>query len=198
MADSSVIDALRQAMPHAAVTEAAAIDMPTAYVDREHIADACRFLRDEPSLQFALLAEVTAVDLLPAEPLFEVVYHLACIGEAFKVAAQAAPPRRLRLKVRIPRDDARLPTVTSIWPAAGWLEREVYDLFGIAFEGHPDLRRILMPEDWQGYPLRRDSPVQIRKEAAAWSPIQLTPEEFAASVRAQRERATQASSRTEP
>jgi NADH-quinone oxidoreductase subunit C len=205
MSNPHVLDALRQALPQAALTEAPSIDMPTLYVDRDHILDVCRRLRDDPSLQFALLAEVTAVDLIPAEPLFEVVYHVACIGEAYKTSAVgpgagrptsevlAAPPRRLRLKVRVPRAEASVPSVTSVWPAAGWLEREVFDLFGIAFEGHPDLRRILMPEDWQGYPLRRDYPVQIKKEAAAWSPIQLTAEQFAENIRAQREQAREAS-----
>jgi NADH-quinone oxidoreductase subunit C len=91
------------------------------------------------------------------------------------------------MKVRVPGDDAWVPSVVSIYPAAEWPEREVFDLFGIAFEGHPDLRRILMPDDWEGYPLRKDYPVQIRKDTQFWSPIQLSPEEFAENIRAQRE-----------
>jgi NADH-quinone oxidoreductase subunit C len=165
--------------------------MPTIYVDRERLLDAARTLKDDPALQFAFLADVTAADLLPASPRFEIIYHLASLGDAFRTAgaATSAPPRRLRMKVRLSADDARVPSVSSIYPTAGWPEREVFDLFGIAFDGHPDLRRILMPDDWEGYPLRKDAPVQIRKDTESWSPIQLSPEEFAESIRAQRERA---------
>ena len=76
--------------------------------------------------------------------------------------------------------------MSGLWPAANWLEREIYDLFGIVFTGHPDLRRILTADDWTGHPLRKDYPVQVRKDAASWSPMELTPEEFAANVRASR------------
>jgi len=179
MTDTSVLDALRQAVPAARLEAGTATDMPTMYVDREHLIEVCRTLRDTPTLRFALLVEVTSVDLLPAEPRYEVVYHLACLGEAYG----NAPARRLRLKVRVPGADPHVPTVTGIFPGAGWPEREAYDLMGIIFDGHSDLRRILTPDDWQGHPLRKDYPVQVRKDAAAWSPLQLTPEEFAANVR---------------
>jgi NADH:ubiquinone oxidoreductase subunit C len=134
-----------------------------------------------------LLVDATAVDYLPAEPRFEMVYHLACVGPAYAQASGAAPASRLRLKVRIPGADARLATVTSIWPAANWLEREVFDLFGLLFDGHPDLRRILMTDDWQGHPLRKDYPVQIRKETSSAMPLQMTPEQFAENIRAVRD-----------
>jgi NADH-quinone oxidoreductase subunit C len=180
-----ILDVLRGAVPDATLEARAAVDMPTIGVDREHILDVLRALRDQPELQFALLADVTAVDRLPAEPRFEIVYHLACLGEAFATGA-AAPLRRLRVKVPVPGDDPRIVSAVSVYPAANWLEREVFDLFGITFEHHPDLRRILTPEDWSGHPLRKDYPVQIRKTPQSWEPIQLSVEEFAENMRRQR------------
>jgi NADH-quinone oxidoreductase subunit C len=191
MSASPVIDTLRRAWPDAVLEEVASADMPTVYADREHLLGLLKTLRDDASLQFSLLVDVTAADYLPAEPRFEVVYHLACLGESYSTAgAPAAPLRRLRLKVRLSGGDARIPSIVSLYPGAGWPEREVFDLFGIAFEGHPDLRRILTPDGWEGYPLRKDYPVQVRKDTPAWSPVQLSPEEFAENVRAERESAT--------
>jgi NADH-quinone oxidoreductase subunit C len=187
MGASAVLDILKQTVPNAAVEELPSCDMPTIAADREHLVAVCEALRDRPELQFALLADLTAADRLPAEPRFEVVYHLACVGEAYAHADGAAPPRRLRLKVRVPADDRRLPSVTPVWAAAGWLEREVFDMFGLRFDGHGDLRRVLMPDDWEGHPLLKDYPVQIRKDAASGSPLQLSAEEFAANVRARLE-----------
>jgi NADH-quinone oxidoreductase subunit C len=83
-----------------------------------------------------------------------------------------------------------VPSVVPLYPTADWLEREVYDFFGVLFTDHPDLRRILMPEDWEGHPLRKDYPVQIRKTPQTWSPIQLSAEEFAEHIRSQRAQAT--------
>ena len=177
---ASLADVVRRAVPAAKIEPVASIDMPTVYVDREHIVEVCLALRDDPALQFAFLADVTAVDYLPAEPRFEAVYHMVSIG---------ASPKRLRVKVRVPGGDPRVPSVVPVWPTAGWLEREVFDLFGITFDGHPDLRRILTPDDWVGHPLRKDYPVQVRKDTASWSPLQLSPEEFADNVRAARESA---------
>ena len=187
-----VIDVLRAAVPGATIEPAPAIDMPAIVVDRDHIVDLLTALRDHPALQFSFLVDVTAVDYLPAAPRFEVVYLLACLGPAFRTAgaATAAPLRRLRMKVRLPEDDPHIHTATGVFPGANWPEREVFDLFGITFEQHPNLSRILTPEDWTGHPLRKDYPVQIRKDTATWSPIQLTPEEFAASVREGQARAT--------
>jgi NADH-quinone oxidoreductase subunit C len=187
-ADASFLDLVRQAVPEASIEPGDSTDMASACVDREHLVDVCRTLRDHPDLQFAFLADITAVDSLPAAPRYEVVYQLACLGSAFGTG----PARRLRLKVRLMADDARVATVSEIWPAANWAEREVFDLFGVHFAGHPDLRRVLMPDDWEGHPLRKDYPVQIRKDAASWSPMQVTQEQFAANMKAAREHATRA------
>ena len=117
--NSSLVEALRRAVPRASINAGNAQDMPTIYVDRENLVAVFRELRDDPALQFALLVEVTSVDFFPAEPRYEVVYHLACLGEAYG----QAPARRLRVKVSVPGADPRVPTVTSIYPGAGWPEK---------------------------------------------------------------------------
>lgn len=122
----------------------------TLYIRLESLRRVCQLLRDAPDLQFKFLADVTAVDLYPNEPRFEAVYHLLSLETG----------KRLRLKARVSGQDPRVDSLVSIWPAANAFEREVFDLFGIVFEGHPYLRRILMPEDWEGHPLRKDYPVQ--------------------------------------
>ena len=187
MATTPVLESLRAVMPGVSLDAVASADgMPTIVVERGELVEVCRTLRDHPGLQFAFFVDVTIADLAPASPRFQAVYHLACLGAAFAQSAGPAEARRLRLKVQVPDDDVRLPTLTPVYPAAEWPEREVYDLFGVTFDDHPDLRRILMPDDWQGYPLRKDYPVQIRKETSGWEPLQVTAEELAASLRAAR------------
>ena len=187
MSTHTVLESLRAVMPGVSLDDLPSADgMPTILVERQELVEVCRTLRDHPALQFSFFVDVTIADLAPATPRFEAVYHLACLGPAFAQARGAAEPRRLRLKVRLPDDDPRLPSVTPAYPAAEWPEREVYDLFGVTFDDHPDLRRILMPDDWEGHPLRKDYPVQIRKETSGWEPLQVTAEELAASLRAAR------------
>ena len=171
----------------AGLEEAAAADgMPTAYVAADQLQEAGRALRDAG---FSVMVDAVPVDLHPREPRFEISYLLASLG----TGDYGETPKRLRVKVRVPGgSDTLVPSVSSVWPAAGWAEREAYDLFGIHFSDHPDLRRILMPEDWEGFPLRKDYPVQIRKDTASWSPMQLTEEQFTANMRAAREHATRA------
>lgn len=124
----------------------------TILVPAPHIAVVCQLLRDAPELRYDLLSDLTAVDWPEREPRYDVVYHL--VG----IATHAV----IRLKVRVGaegEDHPEIPTVCGVWLAANWCEREVYDLFGIVFTGHPDLRRILMPEDWTTHPLRKDYPL---------------------------------------
>jgi NADH-quinone oxidoreductase subunit C len=172
MTANDLRDALRGAAPAIEADPEAAFDHPALIVAREALVPACRFLRDSPALAFQILSDATAVDRWPIEPRFEVVYHLA--SESRRC--------RLRLKVRLSENDASVPTISGLWPGANWLEREIWDLFGIRFEGHGDLTRLLMPEDWEGHPLRKDYPVQIRMAAKVYEPLQLTEEEFRRNV----------------
>jgi NADH-quinone oxidoreductase subunit C len=173
MDHAALIALLQQAVPAAQLEDAASVDLqPTVYVSRDDLPALTRALHDRPDLSFDLLAEITAIDYWPREPRFELVYLVVSIPHR----------RRLRVKVRLHGDDARVGTATAIWPAANWLEREVWDLFGIEFDGHPDPRRLLMPEDWEGFPLRKDYPVQIRMTPRASEALQVTEEEFRASL----------------
>ena len=122
----------------------------TIYIRRDRLITVCEFLRDDSGLAFKYLSDLTAVDLYPDEPRFEVVYHLLSLENA----------QRLRLKVRTSGEDPRVDSLIPVYPSANAFEREVFDLFGIRFAGHPYLRRILMPEDWEGHPLRKDYPTE--------------------------------------
>jgi NADH-quinone oxidoreductase subunit C len=125
-------------------------DELTIVLQHTAIREACAILRDDHQLQFNLLSDITCVDWYPNEPRFDVVYELLSIPRR----------ERLRLKVKLGGDNPTLESITSVWPSANFFEREVYDLFGVRFSGHPNLRRILMPEDWEGHPLRKDYPVE--------------------------------------
>jgi NADH-quinone oxidoreductase subunit C len=114
-------------------------------VKRERIVDVCRFLKTEPGLEFDFLEDLTAVDW-PKKNLVEVVYHLLSFSHRHTFV----------VKVEADRAAPTVPTVCVVWKGANWFEREVYDLFGVDFAGHPDLRRIMLPDDWNGHPLRKD------------------------------------------
>lgn len=107
-----------------------------------------------------MLLDIGAVDYPEREPRFDVVYHLLALSAEPATVSQIATPRRLRVLVGVPESDPAVRSIVDLWPSADWAEREVFDLFGIAFTGHPDLRRIQMTEDWVGYPLRRDYPLR--------------------------------------
>ena len=133
----------------------------TVIVERERLLEAARHLRDAPSARFDFCSDVTATDWPPRADRFDIVYCLYSIPHR----------HRLRVKVRAGEQDP-VPSVTAIWPSANWLEREVFDLFGVSFQGHPDLRRILMPDDWQGHPQRKDYPLEGPGELLIESPIE--------------------------
>jgi NADH-quinone oxidoreductase subunit C len=120
----------------------------TVTVPREHLLRVANFLLHDPDLQFDFLSDLTATDHFPAEPRFAVVYHMLSIRHR----------HTLRLRTWTEGTNPAVPSVTSVWPTANWHEREVFDLFGIRFGGHPDLTRILLPLDWEGHPLRKDFP----------------------------------------
>ena len=123
----------------------------TAVVAKQQIVAVCSELKVHPEARFDFLADICGVDNgVEEEPRFEVNYHLF----------STTKHHRLRLKVVLDEANARVPTVTGVWRTANWHERETFDLFGIIFEGHPDLRRILLPDDWQGYALRKDFPLR--------------------------------------
>jgi NADH-quinone oxidoreductase subunit C len=137
---------------HAPAVQAVKFDREEMSItlDRAQVREACALLRDDKDVPFNYLSDVTCVDWYPSEPRFEVIYHLLSIPKK----------ERVRLKVRLDGSSPVVESITSVWPGANYFEREVFDLFGIRFTGHPYLRRILMPEDWEGYPLRKDYPVE--------------------------------------
>lgn len=145
-----VVERLRRWSPNAISEVLEFRGETTLVVARNVLRDVAERCRSDKDLQFNLLTDATSVDRYPLEPRFEVNYHLVSIPRS----------DRLRLQVRLSASDPVVDSLVSVWPGANWLEREIFDLMGIRFEGHPDLRRILMPDDWEGYPLRKDYPVE--------------------------------------
>lgn len=173
MEATGIADVLGAALPGVAIEVAPSLDLQsTLYVQPGDLIAVLQTLRDRAELKFEVLAEMTAADYWPREPRFEVIYMLISVQNRL----------RLRLKVRLPGEDPHVQTATGLWSSANWLEREIWDMFGIAFDGHPDPRRLLMPEDWEGYPARKDYPVQIQMTPKSGSPTQVTEEEFRANL----------------
>ncbi|HST06067.1 MAG TPA: NADH-quinone oxidoreductase subunit C [Chloroflexia bacterium] len=139
---------LREAMPDAIEDVSAFRDQVTIRVFKEHLVEACMLLRDTPGLEYDFLTDLTAVDYPSRAKRFDIVIHLfsMSLGHLLRVKSAVA-------------DGETIDTVSGVWKAANWEEREVFDMFGIVFAGHPDLRRILLAEDWEGYPLRKDYPL---------------------------------------
>lgn len=174
MTAEEIISAIAPVVPGAtyeALVSADAAVTPTILAPREHILATARALQG-PGLEFIGFSDVTAVDFHPnRNPRFDLVYHFV------------SPHRRARVRVKVRLNiDESIESLTSLYPGANWPEREVYDLFGIVFDGHADLRRLMMPEDWEGHPLRKDYPVQLRKDAQTYMPLQVTEEEFKANM----------------
>jgi len=148
-----VVDSLTEAFPGAAgAVERVVVDRGelTLHIAPEQIAAVCQTMRDDPALRFELCSSVSAVDYLGHdEKRLHISYHLTSL--TFR--------RRIRLECAVTAEDPRLPSVTQVYPTADWQERETYDMFGVIFEGHPALTRILMPDDWEGYPQRKDYPL---------------------------------------
>jgi len=140
-----------QAVPGSIVEAKLALGELTLTIDPARIVEVCRHLKQDG--KFVRLSSITAVDWVPAEPRFEVVYHLNSVERNLRV----------RLKCRLAGDQPSIDSVCGVWQGANWYEREVFDLFGIEFRNHPNLKRILMPDDWEGFPLRKDFPVHGHK-----------------------------------
>ena len=148
---SPLVAAFQREHPNWVVEVVEALGETTVIVPREHIASVCGFLKTWSETRFDFLADLCGADRgAEEEPRFDVNYHLFSTTKY----------HRWRLKVLLNEDNVHLDSVTSIWRTANWHERETYDLFGVIFDGHPDLRRILLPEDWQGHALRKDFPLR--------------------------------------
>ena len=152
VSDNPVVVLLRERFGDAVVSAVGMVGQTIVVLDRSAHPDALQLLRDDERTRFDLLLDLTAVHRPGEIPPFEVVYQLC------------ATTSLARLRVKVPLEDGQaIATVVPIWSTADWLEREVYDMFGIVFEGHPDLRRILLPEGWEGHPLRKEYPVEFRE-----------------------------------
>ena len=152
---SPLLDELQKRFP-GAISEAVIFrNMPSLNVAKEHLVAVCQFLKGPEGGAYTLLTDETAADYPKREKRFDIVYHLYSFERN----------NRLRLRVQVGAEE-KVPSVTGVWPTANWLEREIYDMFGVVYEGHPDLKRILMPDEWVGHPLRKD--YDILKQDEAW------------------------------
>jgi NADH-quinone oxidoreductase subunit C len=148
---SQLVTALQREHPEWVTEIVEALGEVTAVVPATYIVDVCGSLKNGADTRFDFLSDICGADRgVEEEPRFEVNYHLF----------STTKHHRLRLKVLVNEDDAHVPTVTGVWRTANWHERETFDLFGVVFDGHPDLRRILLPDDWQGHALRKDFPLR--------------------------------------
>ena len=150
---SQALRRLLDALSDAVLETHAKLGDATAQIDASRIVDVARLLRDDPDLQFEMLTDLTCVDYIEQEPRFEVVYHFYSV----------ARNRRVRIKARVTADVCQIDSLIDLYPSADWMEREVWDMYGVRFEGHPDLRRLLLYEEFEGHPLRKDYPKERRQ-----------------------------------
>jgi NADH-quinone oxidoreductase subunit C len=152
MEETEILAKLKNKFPQQVKETFISLGMEVAVIDKEALFEVMSFLKEKPQ-DYAMLLDLTCVDYLGEEPRFEMVYHL------FSLSSN----RRLRIKARVSEKEPRIASLTPLWRNANWLEREVYDLFGIEFVGHPDLRRIFMYDGFEGHPLRKDYPLRLRQ-----------------------------------
>ena len=133
----------------------------TVLVERTHIVPICRFLRDDPRCKMEMMIDLTAVDYIEETPRFEVVYHFKSLSL----------PHRLRVKARVPAEACEIDSIHQLWQAVDWYERECYDMYGIVFKNHPNLKRILMYPEFEGHPLRKDYPVDKQQPRVDMRPV---------------------------
>jgi NADH-quinone oxidoreductase subunit C len=159
---SIVLDRLQRRFGDAIKETSTALGNETAVVDRARLAEIAEFLRDDPELAFDMPIDCTCVDWLgKREPRFDVIYHLYSVQKN----------HRVRLKVGVPEQDCTCPSLTPLWPGMNWHEREAWDLYGVRFLGHPNLKRVLLYEEFVGHPLRKDYPIDGRQPLIEMRPV---------------------------
>jgi NADH-quinone oxidoreductase subunit C len=153
MAESPLLEKIRENLADGVLNTHSKLGQDTAVVAASHLTKLAELLKNDPDLKFDYLMDVTAVDYWKAKPRFEVVYHFFSLE------------KNLRLRVKVPVDgpEPEVESLCSFWPSANWYEREVYDMFGVKFKGHPNLKRILMYPEFEGHPLRKDYPITKRQ-----------------------------------
>jgi NADH-quinone oxidoreductase subunit C len=152
MEKTALLDLLRQKFPREVKEASTDLGDDVVIIEKDSLLPVVKLLRGQPH-EYSLLLDLTCVDYSGQEPRFEMVYHLYSLSRN----------KRLRIKTRLSEKELRIASLTELWKNANWLEREVFDLFGVNFEGHPDLRRIFMYDGFEGYPLRKDYPLRKRQ-----------------------------------
>jgi NADH-quinone oxidoreductase subunit C len=152
MENQKVIEALRNKLPGAVAEVSSPLGDDTILISKDSLRDVIDFLYGKP-YEFTMLLDLTCVDYLGAKPRFQMVYHVFSLSNRM----------RLRVKAAVEESDLKIDSLTKVWRNANWLEREVYDMFGVRFEGHPDLRRLFMYDGFEGHPLRKDYPLRKRQ-----------------------------------